>query len=409
MPAELELLIAKQDPTGQPPRQLASPSDPLPPLPPLDWRLFAIHYSQELRANSEAQTPPVSAIIVQHVQTGLQWTFAAFSIAEQRRIQPSDFLARLPDLEKKLLQDFRDFVRRAPKAVWLHWGMRKPRFGFGVLAQRGQIHDLAPVNVPMGQCFDLANYLKRRFGEDYVPHPRLWNALKFNGLLDHAGILDEQAAAQAWAKGEYGRLIESLSCKVDGIADLYERVRAGTFQTSQEPASDASRPDLPHSTNGTDGADLAGRLEAAGLQMVHLALTEEEISRLRIGPPTEGRAAKSPRMTKTAANTKAMKLAEADPSFVHKTLREWAAAIGCSEGLISTLPFWREVAEQTGRARKGKAPHVVRLTEKLLSATADPQAELQRLIGEHQADAEPSPLETGPVDHQPRRKKARRS
>jgi hypothetical protein len=61
------------------------------------------------------------------------------------------------------------------------------------------------------------------------------------------------------------------------------------------------------------------------------------------------------RMTRDEANAKAMQLAEADHDFVNKTQREWAREIGCSEGLITDLPFWRRVAEKTGRDRKGRA------------------------------------------------------
>jgi hypothetical protein len=101
------------------------------------------------------------------------------------------------------------------------------------------------------------------------------------------------------------------------------------------------------------------------------------------------------KLTLKQANAEAMRLAESDPSFVHKSQREWAAAIGCADGQVTKMPFWREVAARTGRDLKGKGrkPRVVSLTDKALAATADPQAELNCLIREQQADAEPSPLD----------------
>jgi hypothetical protein len=200
------------------------------PLPALDSHLHTIHYSQELQANCAAQTPPVSAIVVQQVLTGQQQTFAAFQIAEQRGISPADFTGYLSELEKQLLQDFFDFVARTPDAVWLHWAMRQPRFGFEVLAQRARLYGLTPTNIPAHQRFDLSTYLKRRFGDDYVPHPRFWNAIERNGLVG-PDLLNEEAAAAAWANREYAKLIVSLSSKVDAIADLFERVCQGTFRT----------------------------------------------------------------------------------------------------------------------------------------------------------------------------------
>src|SRR5262249_17446577 len=44
------------------------------------------------------------------------------------------------------------------------------------------------------------------------------------------------------------------------------------------------------------------------------------------------------RMTRDEANDKAMELAKADPSFDQRSQREWAEAIGCSEGGPSPAP-----------------------------------------------------------------------
>jgi len=97
--------------------------------------------------------------------------------------------------------------------------------------------------------------------------------------------------------------------------------------------------------------------------------------------------------------------AKENPDFVHKTQREWAKQIGCSDGLITYLPFWQEVTEKTGRKRKGKQPRVVSLTDKLLATKGNLDKELERLISEQAADQEQSPLE-GNV-HGPRPKRAR--
>jgi len=234
-------------PSAQRPATPNAPDrDPLPPLPVLDGRLYAIHYSQELQANSAAQTPPTSAIVVQQVLTGQQLTFAAFQIAEQRGIPPADFLAHLPALEKQLLANFFDFVARTPAAVWLHWAMRQPRFGFEVLAQRARIHGLTPAEIPVAQRFDLSSYLKRRFGDDYAPHPRFWSVLARNDLLG-PDLLNEEAAAASWAQGEYARLIVSLSSKVDAVADLFDHVRRGTFKVAPSAPEKTTAPNAPPS------------------------------------------------------------------------------------------------------------------------------------------------------------------
>src|SRR5262249_11683120 len=49
-----------------------------------------------------------------------------------------------------------------------------------------------------------------------------------------------------------------------------------------------------------------------------------------------------PGMTRKEANDKAIALAKADRFFVQRSLREWADAIGCSEGLVPKLDLWQQ-------------------------------------------------------------------
>src|SRR5262249_20575463 len=105
-----------------------------------------------------------------------------------------------------------------------------------------------------------------------------------------------------------------------------------------------------------------------------------------------------PPMSAEEANRRAVKLAEANPSFAREPrLRQWAKAIGCSAGLVVKLPFWRATMEQTGRGRKDNvpAPKVVSLTRDLEAVTGegDRDEELKRLIAEQAADSEPSPVD----------------
>src|SRR5205823_12735061 len=123
------------------------------------------------------------------------------------------------------------FVAVRPRALWLHWGMRGPLYGFEVLFPRARLHGLRPTEIPLQQRFDLAGYLKRRYGDDYVPHPRLWHALHANGLAG-PGLLSEAQTAAAWTRAEYAAVLASLVRKVAGITDLYERVCRGTFQSN---------------------------------------------------------------------------------------------------------------------------------------------------------------------------------
>src|SRR5205807_1731152 len=113
-------------------------------------------------------------------------------------------------------KQFFGFVREEGEAGYVHWNMRGPNFGFDVLAQRARRYGVEVADIPAWRRLDLANHLKVCYGDDYVPHPRLLNALRANGLLGPE-VLTKEAAATAWARREHNRLIDSLSSKVDGI------------------------------------------------------------------------------------------------------------------------------------------------------------------------------------------------
>jgi hypothetical protein len=233
--------VPQASPTAKSPvrRSPDRPSDDLPPLPPLDENLHGVHYSSALQRDCGDQTPPVSAISVKHPWTGRQVTFSAFTIAEASGIPRAQFLDRLPELERELLRQFYQFVAAHPEAVWVHWGMCRVRFGFEALAQRAQFHGLEPVEIPPDRRFDLSSYLKLLYGDDYVPHERLWNAIRLNlGADPH--LLDKDAAAAAWARGDYGALVGSLEAKVGSITSLFDRVRRGTFKVRD--AGDVAAP-----------------------------------------------------------------------------------------------------------------------------------------------------------------------
>jgi hypothetical protein len=231
----------------------------LPPIPPVDENLHILHCSSALQCDCTDQTPPVSAIVVEHPWTGRQTTFAAFTIAESSGIHPAEFLTRLPDLERELLQRFFEFAAERPQAVWAHWGMRGAMFGFDALTIRARVLGLEPVEIPPDRRFDLSSYLKLRYGDGYAPHPRLWNVIRSNlGAVPY--LLDETAAAAAWHRAEFAALVRSLGVKVASIANLLDRTRRGTFKAvgaAEAVATTGAVAAVPAADCGTRSPELA--------------------------------------------------------------------------------------------------------------------------------------------------------
>ncbi len=196
--------------------------------------------------------------MVQNYATGDQHTFAAFRYALAAGIAPTDFLARLPELEARVLGEFNRFVLARPSAAWVYWGAH----GLDVVAQRAAELGLAPVGVPAASRRDLANYLKLTYGDEYVPHPRLPNAIRLN-LGEVPSVLDGEAAAAAWREGRYNALVMSAQAKVSSIARLLSRVYAGTFSVATVPKAvpDLAPPAGPAIVSVTPGADRLSEVE----------------------------------------------------------------------------------------------------------------------------------------------------
>ncbi|MDY3560227.1 hypothetical protein R5W23_001453 [Gemmata sp. JC673] len=103
------------------------------PLPAVTDELYVVHYAAGPRPNGYAPTPPVAAIVVRHVLSGTNITFATFTEAEVAGLPHDEFLTHLPNLERDTLSAFTDYATNRPRAMWVHWRMRDAVFGFDVL------------------------------------------------------------------------------------------------------------------------------------------------------------------------------------------------------------------------------------------------------------------------------------
>jgi len=190
--------------------------------------LYAIHYSSDL-SNTVGLPRQISAIVVQNVLTEKQHTFSVIDIAQELRCSPDRLHTRFDEFERVMLKRFSAFVRNTPKGTRLHWGMRKANFGFDVILQRMCAHRVQKPAFAERRLFDLSAYLKLRYGDSFAAQPRLINAAKLNGCWEPTFLTQEESAA-AWSNGEYAKLVQSLSDKVDAISDLYWHVKNGTFR-----------------------------------------------------------------------------------------------------------------------------------------------------------------------------------
>lgn len=91
------------------------------------------------------------------------------------------------------------------------------------------------------------------------------------------------------------------------------------------------------------------------------------------------------RITKDEANVAARDYLAVHAKKRLVTAEELRKAIGCSKGLVSSLPVWKAYQEQL-KKNKPSAPRAVSLTDRTLAGEGRMDEELQRLIEEQKED-----------------------
>jgi transcriptional regulator with XRE-family HTH domain len=107
-----------------------------------------------------------------------------------------------------------------------------------------------------------------------------------------------------------------------------------------------------------------------------------------------GKAGFRPRSSKDESNLSARDALKGQPPEKKKrwTQRDLAKVIGCAYGQVGKLPAWQAYYQEMVRGKKSTAPKAVRLTSAVQAVKGQDDAELERLIAEHTADFEESPL-----------------
>ena len=130
-----------------------------------------------------------------------------------------------------MLKEFFEYAAGLPSdSRWLHWNMRDGNYGFAALEHRHTVLGGTPFRIPDDAKIDLPMVLKDIYGPVVVPHPRLENLVELN-QLSRLGWLSGAEEAEAFQRGEYGRVDRATLKQVDLITELAERASGGSLKT----------------------------------------------------------------------------------------------------------------------------------------------------------------------------------
>ena len=189
-----------------------------------------IHYSCEsFYEITDGHTPRITSIAVYSYATAQTDSFSIHKIAEKNHIPIPEIESHYDELEKKMLDDYFEYIKEHRQYKWIHWNMRDINYGFKAIEHRYEVLGGTPVNIEDTNKIDLARLFIQCYGVNYIDHPRMEKLLLFNNIQakDYLKGADEAAAFSA---KEYIKLHQSTLRKVDVFADLLNRAIQNTLK-----------------------------------------------------------------------------------------------------------------------------------------------------------------------------------
>lgn len=199
-------------------------------------RVLVIHYSCESFYDiKDGRTPRVTSIAVRNLESAQTTSFSIHKIAEREGVPISHIPSKYDELEKKMLSDFFEFVKRKEYFYFIHWNMRDGNYGFSAIEHRFQVLGGKPYEISNDKKFDLARALVSLFGRQYVGHGdgkgRFLMLVELNKISSKDALTGKQEA-EAFDSAEYIKLHQSTLRKVDCMSSIFERTLDGSLKTN---------------------------------------------------------------------------------------------------------------------------------------------------------------------------------
>jgi hypothetical protein len=182
-----------------------------------------IHYSCEsFYDKTDGKTPRITSIAVRNLASGQTDSFSIHQVAEEEGIEFEEISDHYDDLEKKMLDQYSEFIRNRQHCNYLHWNMRDVNYGFAAIEHRYRVLGGTPVQISEDRKFDLSRALVDLYGVGYIGHPRLESLIELNKITAKDFLTGKQEA-DAFENKEFVKLHQSTLRKVDTLANIFER------------------------------------------------------------------------------------------------------------------------------------------------------------------------------------------
>ena len=190
-----------------------------------------IHYSCESFSNlPQGNTPRVTSIAVRNVRNGQTHSFSIHKKAELENILPNEINQHYNKLEKDMLDEYFEFVKKHLQHNWVHINMRNINYGFEAINHRYQVLGGRPIQINDNQKIDLARLFIDIYGRQYSEHPRFESLYRKNNIT-MTSFLSGKEEADAFDNCDYVALHQSTLRKVDNMHSVLSLAVEGDLKT----------------------------------------------------------------------------------------------------------------------------------------------------------------------------------
>lgn len=193
-----------------------------------------IHYSCESFYDiTDGRTPRITSIAIYDYFSAQTDSFSIHKTAEKAHIGLNEIEENYDLLEKKMLEEYFQYVREHGGKKWIHWNMRDINYGFKAIEHRFEVLGGTPVVISDTDKVDLARILIQKYGRTYIGHPRMESLIRYNGIKAK-DYLKGAEEAEAFANKEYIKLHQSTLRKVDVFANILNLAIQGTLKVQSK-------------------------------------------------------------------------------------------------------------------------------------------------------------------------------
>lgn len=192
-------------------------------------KTLIIHYSCESFFNLEGRTPRITSICIKNRGNNLTKTFSIHLQAQFNKKELCCITHEENDfLEKQMLKEFFEFVKKHSTFNWVHWNMRNSSYGFEAIANRFRILGGNAKEIEDQFKFDLPENLGLIYTYDFEKHKpkgQLLNLAFRNKISDNDALIGKDEA-KSFEDRDYLKLHMSTCRKVeiiDRILSLEEK------------------------------------------------------------------------------------------------------------------------------------------------------------------------------------------